>query len=133
MKRFIIIIMLCLIGAMTVANPEPRGLIGRIKQRIEKRKMYKDIRKAHEFCRDSIMRIASKYLPDSINFHAFEPCRKDIKLWDSYFYFLFEYNNRGQRDKNSTDDMKYYFHAADGTIKIVDVRKYSPDFSPYLE
>ena len=125
--------MLCLIGAMTVANPEPRGLISRIKQRIETRKKYKALCEMREFCRDSIMRIASKYLPDSINFHAFEPCRKDIKLWDSYFYFLFEYNNRGQRDKNSTDDMKYYFHAADGTIKIVDVRKYSPDFSPYLE
>ena len=133
MKRFIIIIMLCLIGAMTVANPEPRGLISRIKQRIETRKKHKALFEMHEFCLDSIMRIASKYLPDSINFHVFEPCRKDIKLWDSYFYFLFEYNNRGQRDKNSTDDMKYYFHAADGTIKIVDVRKYSPDFSPYLE
>ena len=132
MKKFIII-MLCLIGAMTAANPAPRGVISRIKQRIETRKKHKALWEMREFCRDSIMRIASKYLPDSINFHAFEPCRKDIKLWDSYFYFLFEYNNRGQRDKNSTADMKYYFHASDGTIKIVDVRKYGPDFSPYLE
>ena len=125
--------MLCLIGAITTANPAPRGVISRIKQRIETRKKHKDIREAYEFCHDSIMRIASKYLPDSINFHSFEPCRKDIKLWDSFYYPLFGYNNRGQRDKNSTADMKYYFHAADGTIKIIDVRKYGPDFRPYLE
>ena len=126
MKRFIIIIMLCLIGAMTVANPEPRGLISRIKQRIETRKKYKALWEMREFCRDSIMRIASKYLPDSINFHAFEPCRKDIEHWDRS-YSWFAYSNWGQRDKNSKADMICYFHAADGTIEITGVEKYDPE------
>ena len=50
--------MLCLIGAMTVANPEPRGVISRIKQRIETRKKYKDSLERVQFTRDSLSRIA---------------------------------------------------------------------------
>ena len=126
MKRFIIIIMLCIIGAMTTANPAPRGVISRIKQRIETRKKYKALWEMREFCRDSIMRIASKYLPDSINFHVFEPCRKDIEHWDRYWSW-FAYSNWVQRDKNSKADMICYFHAADGTIEITGVKKYDPE------
>ena len=72
MKRFIIIIMLCLIGAMTVANPEPRGLIGRIKQRIETRKKYKDSWERVQFTRDSLSRIAYGWPDDGYN-HIFYP------------------------------------------------------------
>lgn len=80
MKKFIIIIMLCLIGAMTAANPAPRGVISKIKQRIETRKKQKDWRDSFQFTRDSLSRIAYGWPDDGYN-HTFYPFD-----WISYKY-----------------------------------------------
>lgn len=80
MKK-LILIMLCLVGAMTAAQsqPESRGLIAKLKDRIACRKAYRALYESIEFSMDSMKKIAAAYPSDQYVMHDFECCPKDIK------------------------------------------------------